>query len=100
METLTRGLKLKRGAASVRMASVDASTAVRPGETHSLFTIKASPNVIALARRHTVTLNFCYCSIGDRCWTLRNNVGSNDLSVPQSAAFCKIGASINSPLTI
>lgn len=100
LAAFARGGTAHKTGASLSMGSVDASTAVRAAETHQLFSIKASPAVIERVRRHTVTLAFCYCSIGDRCWTLRNDIGSNALSIPHPAASCKIGASISSPLTL
>ena len=86
---------------ALHMSSVDASTAIRPGDTRSLISLKTNDKrIVASARRHRITIDLCYCSINGQCWTLHNALDSTTVSIPQTARSCPIGAWINSPANV
>ena len=92
---------LPKGTIAAQMSSIDPSTTIRAGDSRPLIALKAdNPRIVAAARRHSVALNLCYCSINDRCWTLRTVLGSNAPSIPQPAGPCRAGSSITSPSSI
>lgn len=84
-----------RGSATVGSSTINASTTIRPGDTHHLITVqlgpKASPEVL---RRHRIALRFCYCSLNDACWTLHAMPGTVTGEYPQRVASCPIDSGI------
>jgi hypothetical protein len=86
---------LNKGRFSAQTSSVNGSDTLRPGDSISLVTLQsANADVIAAAKKHRVTLQFCYCSINDRCWNLNDTLGSNIPDIPQQVNGCAAGASI------
>lgn len=78
-------------------SSIDASTIVRAGDSKSLIGVSnATPMVLNAVRKHRIALNFCYCSINDRCWTLDSDLGGTRVSIPQPIGDCRIGPNIGS----
>ncbi len=55
---------------------------------------------ISLVNDGAGPLDLCYCSIGERCWTLHTTIGSAALSIPQAAASCGAGAAIGTPAAV
>ena len=89
-----------KGAKHVQIAdsSVDASTAIRAGDSMQLIAVKSpQPGVSQAALRHDVRLRFCYCSINGRCWTLDSSGRSNVPSVPVAVGACSQHYSISAP---
>ena len=80
---------------SEQSSSIDASTIVRAGDSRPLVAeSSAAPIVLKAVRKHRIALNFCYCSINDRCWTLDSDLGGSRVTIPQPVLACRLGASI------
>ena len=85
----------RSASSSEQSSSIDASTIVRAGDSRSLFAeSKAKPVVLKAVRRHQIALNFCYCSINDRCWQLDTTLSGSSVTIPQPVRTCRLGASI------
>lgn len=81
--------------ASADMSSINASTTIRPGDSHPLLSITLSKGVpIAALLRHEVAIDVCYCSLNERCWTLRSVPGGSSDDYPQPVSHCTVGARI------
>lgn len=90
---LARGLP--RGAATFSSSSINASTTIRPGDTHALIGVKLGPNVSPnVLRTHRIELKFCYCSLNDSCWTLHAAPGTVTGEYPQRVRSCPIDKGI------
>ena len=78
-------------------SSVDASTTVRPGDSKMLVSLVLAKGIpVSLLLRHLVSLDICYCSLNDRCWTLRSSPGHARLTqFPQSVSHCEAGPRID-----
>lgn len=91
----------KREAASahvpIRMSSLDSSTTIRPGDTHRIFEARLiKPVPMTTIVKHDVTLDVCYCSLNDRCWSVRAAMTRTTNSIPQPTAHCDATAHIDS----
>ena len=87
------------GPISFGSSSINASTTIRPGDTHALVDVKIGPRVSPLLlKRHQVGLRFCYCSLNDSCWSLRTVLGSVTGEYPHRVASCPIDAGIGTKL--
>lgn len=76
-------------------ASIDASVTLRPGDTRTLIAIRRAPaRIIDAVRSHRILLNFCYCSLNDKCWHVSDHVGSLGIDLPQPVRACEIGSTI------
>jgi hypothetical protein len=76
-------------------SSVDESTTIRPGDSLPLFNVAVSNTVPQeLLRKHTIALQFCYCSLNDRCWTLSATVGARRSPHPSRVRACTQSAQI------
>jgi hypothetical protein len=86
-----------RGSASSSSTStVDASMIVRPGEEKMILSAHLPKGVsIALLLKHPISLDFCYCSLNDSCWTLHSKPGTIG-NVPTPVSHCTVGATIDS----
>ncbi len=85
----------KHSIGSAQMSSINASTTIRPGDTHRLIGITLSKGVpIQTLLRHKVAMDICYCSLNDRCWTLHSTPGRTSGEYPHTVSRCTIGASI------
>jgi hypothetical protein len=81
-------------------SSIDASVTIRPGDMRTLIAVRrAPPRIITAIRSHRMVLNFCYCSLNDRCWQLADHVGAIAPDLPQAVRACEIGSAIE-PLNI
>lgn len=79
-------------------ASIDASVTIRPGDTRTLIAIgRAPPRIINAIRAHHMVLNFCYCSLNDRCWQLADHVGGLTPDLPHALRSCESGSAIEPP---
>jgi hypothetical protein len=84
-----------KGRSSIQSSSIDASTAIRSGESKSLFSMQATnAQIIAAAKAHRVGLEFCYCSINNRCWQLSDTIGSKTPQLPRPVNACRLESSI------
>lgn len=102
LESAIREAALPRGTMSFSAdsVSVDASVTIRPGDARTLIAVRrAPPRIIDAIRSHRIALNFCYCSLNDRCWRLAGHIGSNVADLPQPVRSCEIGSAIE-PLNI
>lgn len=76
------------------MASVDASTTLRAGDSKTILLLRfptAAPTVNLLA--HALTLDFCYCSLNSSCWTL--HAASNGIPRTSHVSGCTGSAAIS-----
>ena len=84
-----------KGRLSAQTSSVDASDSVRPGDSKSLFAISTTnEQLIAAIKKHRISLEFCYCSINNRCWKLVDTLGSKSAQLPQPVNACAVGSAI------
>ena len=80
-----------------QLASVNASTTIRPGDSRRIFGIEAGKGVpIAVLTKHNVTIDVCYCSLNDRCWVLDTKLEQNTPTFPQTVDRCTVGPHIDS----
>jgi hypothetical protein len=80
-----------------QMASIDASTTIRPGDVHEVFQVALAPAVpMERFLTHHVRIDLCYCSLNGQCWTLRYKITQNNRSFPTPAARCDATHSIES----
>ncbi len=90
---VTKGLP--HGSGTFGSSTINASTTIRPGETHPLIAVRlrstVSPQVL---KQHRVELRFCYCSLNESCWTLRAVPGTVTGEYPQRTASCPIDRGI------
>jgi hypothetical protein len=85
----------KHAVASAHMSSLNASTTIRPGDSHRLLSITLSKGVpITTLLRHEVAIDVCYCSLNDRCWTLHSVPGGSSDDYPHPISRCTVGARI------
>jgi hypothetical protein len=73
-----------------QMASIDAATTIRPGDSRQLFEATLAPAVpMQQLLQHNLRIDLCYCSINGQCWTLQYNVARGSRSFPTPAAHCQ-----------
>ena len=71
------------------MASLDAATTIRPGDSHRIFALKlAKPVPLSTIAKHNVALDVCYCSLNDRCWQVHGAMARTVNTVPTPVAHC------------
>ncbi len=82
----------------ISSGSIGPSSTIRPGESRQLLSISydlyVHPSVLS---RHTIALDFCYCSLNRSCWMLHSRpsvTGRPDTSV--STPRCTTASSIAS----
>lgn len=72
-----------------QMTSIDASTTIRPGDTHEVFTVALSRGVpMQQFLVHDVRMDLCYCSLNGQCWTLRYTISQPKGSFPAPVNHC------------
>lgn len=80
-----------------QMTSIDASTTIRPGDSHQVFSVALSQGVpIQQLLEHNVWVDLCYCSLNGQCWTLRYTIAQENRSFPTPANHCDTRHSIGS----
>lgn len=81
-------------------SSVDSSTAIRAGDSMQIVAMKSSQvAVLQDVTKHDIELNFCYCSINGKCWTL-DAARSDAAAIPVAVNGCTEHHSINAPSDI
>jgi hypothetical protein len=91
-----RALVRAGAAARVTMSSIGPSSALRPGESHTLLKIALPVTVPTAALvKHSVAMDFCYCSLNGSCWILHARVGQISPD-PQQVSRCDRAAAIQS----
>jgi hypothetical protein len=86
----------KGNGAILTMRSIGPSSTLRPGETDTLLKIAFANSVPAqLMRKHSVSIDLCYCSLNASCWTLESTPGSIS-SVPRHVSGCTSSVAIES----
>lgn|GEM_PF-812619 len=81
---------------TMRMSSIGPSSTLRPGESQTLLKISLPFRVpIEALVRHSVTLDFCYCSLNGSCWTLHAKTGQIS-SGPAPISHCANATAIQS----
>jgi hypothetical protein len=70
-------------------SSLDAETAIRPGNTLPLLVLHIPSGLrkTALSKQH-IAMQLCYCSLNDRCWTLQATIGGRQSQHPNRTASC------------
>jgi hypothetical protein len=82
--------------ATITMTSIAPSSTLRPGESRTLLKISLPFSVPLQAMvRHTVALEFCYCSLNGSCWTLHAVAGQINPD-PAPVSHCIDRAAIQS----
>lgn len=96
VRAVARDPKTAGSSATISSSSVDASVAIRPGETHGLLAVRsAKTRMIAALAKHRIALDFCYCSINEKCWRLHDDVGNGSQpAIPVPVGACAIGKTI------
>jgi hypothetical protein len=88
--------KAGRVDALVAMSSIGPSSTLRPGESQRLLRISLPEIVPTQALvKHSVALDFCYCSLNGSCWTLHATPGQIDHE-PAPVSHCAGSAAIQS----
>jgi hypothetical protein len=86
-----------RKGVTLSMASVDASTTLRAGDTKSLFALTFPGEVSSQTMMaHPLEIDFCYCSLNDSCWLLHSTPGWGVASRTTTMSNCPGTASISS----
>ena len=88
--------KAGRVDATVRMSSIGPSSTLRPGESQRLLRIDL-PEIVPTQElvKHSVALDFCYCSLNGSCWTLHATPGEIDRE-PAPVSYCAGSTAIQS----
>jgi hypothetical protein len=87
--------EVPHGSATFSSSTINASTTIRPGDTHHLIGVKLRSNVSpAVLKKHRIALRFCYCSLNDACWSLHAVAGVVTGEYPQRVASCAIDKGI------
>jgi len=72
---------------------IDQASIVRPGDQIQLLSLTATRGQrVVLAERKRLRLQFCYCSILNRCWSMDSEAQGR---LPQDTASCPENESIN-----
>lgn len=80
-------------------SSVNASTTIRPGESHQLITAHLKPGIPpGILARHHVVLSFCYCSLNNSCWNLHSVPGTVSGEYPHQVSACRVDDGIATTL--
>ncbi|MBV8637273.1 MAG: hypothetical protein JO322_04255 [Candidatus Eremiobacteraeota bacterium] len=88
-----------RGRVAFGSSSINASTTIRPGESHQLISANLAPDVSPdILARHRVVLTFCYCSLNDSCWSLHSVPGVVGGEFPHQVSSCRIDEGIATKL--
>jgi hypothetical protein len=88
----------KGRSARISMSSIGPSTTLRPGESDTLLKISLSESVPGqLMRKHTLSIDLCYCSLNGSCWTLHAAPGRINAD-PRSVSGCASNLAIESNL--
>lgn len=83
-----------------RLASVDASTTIRPGDSREVFYVAFTRGVpVQQFVGRSVRMNLCYCSLNGQCWSLRYTIAQQNRSFPMPASHCDTTHSIQSSST-
>lgn len=91
--SLVRGAHLELGD-----STVDASTALRAGDSMQLIALKSPQIPLRLVTStHDVELRFCYCSINGKCWTLDSHSNSDTPALPIASGGCAQHYQITAP---
>lgn len=82
--------------AALSMSSIGPSTTLRPGESETLLKFGvAEPVPAELMRRHSISIDLCYCSLNGSCWTLHSTPGRINAD-PKAASQCAGARAIES----
>ena len=86
--------------AGLTMRSIGPSSTLRPGETDTLLRLYFAQSVpAALMRKHSLSIDLCYCSLNGSCWRLRSTAGRISTD-PQPVSHCASSFAIESnPVT-
>jgi hypothetical protein len=77
------------------MSSIGPSSTLRPGESKTLLKIMMTGSFPTALAKHTLVLDFCYCSLNGSCWTLHTIPGRISPD-PQAIGHCAGNAAIES----
>jgi hypothetical protein len=81
---------------TLSMSSIGPSSTLRPGETYTLLKVSFLESLPSQAlARHSVAIDFCYCSLNGSCWTLHASPGQINPD-PQPVARCAAATAIES----
>jgi hypothetical protein len=85
---------------SVQDASMDSSTAIRPGDAFTLLSVRV-PNakMLQTAAKHRLALDFCYGSINGKYWTLHYEPQVLRSDEPVPVARCTSNHVISAPFS-
>jgi hypothetical protein len=79
------------------LASVDAATTIRPGDSRQVFSVTLSRGVpVQQLLHHNVRMDLCYCSLNGQCWTLHHKVAQSSRSFPTPVSHCDATHAIQS----
>jgi hypothetical protein len=82
---------------AVSASSIGSGSTIRPGATTRLLTVVLPASINSqVFTEHAIALEFCYCSLNDRCWTLHAIAGSDDSATPVAVASCDASSRISS----
>jgi hypothetical protein len=82
---------------NVQMASIDASTTIRPGDSRNVFVVVLAPALpVQQFLNHKLRMDLCYCSLNGQCWTLKHNIAQTSRSFPVPVNHCDTTHSIQS----
>jgi len=88
----------KGNGATLSMRSIGPATTLRPGETDTLLKFSLAESVPAqLMRKHSLSIDLCYCSLNGSCWTLHSSPGRISAD-PRLVSGCASSFAIESNL--
>jgi hypothetical protein len=80
-----------------QMASVDASTTIRPGDSRRVFAVTLVKGIpVSKLVGLDITVDLCYCSLNDRCWNVQTKIGHGTGTYPHAVDRCAVGPRIDS----
>lgn len=82
------------------VSSIGPGSTIRPGASDTLLDVSFPSSAEGTALlRHTITLDFCYCSLNGACWNLHSVAGTSGGTSPQPTAHCATSTAISARLS-
>ncbi|HTV91573.1 MAG TPA: hypothetical protein VMG98_02555 [Verrucomicrobiae bacterium] len=81
--------------AGITTGSISPGTTIRPGDKLTILHVHLPALPLPAMLRHTLVLDFCYCSLNGSCWTLHNDTRSEKSEQPKSVSRCTTSAAIS-----
>jgi hypothetical protein len=79
----------------ITTGSISPGTTIRPGDKLTILHVRLPGLPMPAVLRHSLVLDFCYCSLNGSCWTLHNDTQSEKSEQPKPVSRCTTSAAIS-----